>query len=213
MPELNSIPVDPATDVATPDVPKTEPTTPAEPKAKTDSTDRYFISKERERRKALEKENAEIKAELKKTKPVFNSENDPDGEEQIKYQVKSEVDELSNSRLNDIKSRLEKMEEEKEAEEFFNRVKEKTSEKFNKYWIEYTKEELKNSLDILNSKWVLPDQLIMLAKSEEILAKLEASKKPTSFVPWDWAKPNSNRPVTQEEKDEEIFKRFGVFGR
>jgi hypothetical protein len=195
----------PVTDTDTP-TPKIETKEVSKDK---DSAIRYQISRERERRIEAEKKLAELLAKSKEQQPKFDEVTDPDWTKEIDYKIQKWIDDWVLNALDKlwVKETLTQLQYEREQEKFFEVVEQSTS-KFKDLWIDTpSKEELIKTLDVIDKKGITPEQLIAITKLDSILSSI---KKPT-FTPWDWGKPNVERPLTQEEINANIYKKHWVF--
>lgn len=196
----------PVTDTDTPTTEKIETKDVSKDK---DSATRYQISRQKERADKAEKLLAELLQKSKEKQPKFDEENDPDWTKEIDYKIQKGIDEWLRQSLDKlwIKDTLTQIQYEREQEKFFEVVEQSTG-KFKDLWIETpNREELIKALDVIDKKGITPEQLIAITKLDSILSSI---KKPT-FTPWEWGKPNVERPLTQEEINANIYKKHWVF--
>lgn len=97
------------------------PATTTTPPKDDGASTRYQISREREMRIKAENERAELEKLLKTPKPVFDTETDPDGRNEIDYKIQQGIKEGLKSHVKELglEDTLQKIQVEREQEEWF----------------------------------------------------------------------------------------------
>lgn len=172
---------------------------------------RYQISRERELRKQAEARAKELEEKLNTPAPKFDTDTDPDGSKEIEYRAREiarkEYEEMMKKSWLDEK--LQKIQYEQEIDNFSKHVDSVASETFWKFWIKVSKDEIVSTMQQLDEKWITPLQIALLAKAQDVIAKM----KPDTISPWEWSKANAwNRQLSQEEINANIYKQFWAFG-
>lgn len=181
-------------------------------KAKDDwASMRYQISRAKEEAKQYKAELEKMRQAMNEKKPEFNQETDPDGSKEIEYRAqqiaKAEIERtLKEAWINET---LQKIQYEKEMDEFTRHVDSVASETLGKFWIKLSRDEVVSTMQQLDEKGISPLQIALLAKAQDVISKM----KPDAIVPWEWAKANAwDRALTQDEINANIYKQFWVFG-
>lgn len=172
---------------------------------------RWAWQRNREQAEKLAKENAQLKAENAKHKPVFDAETDPDGSKERAWDIQQEANRIFEQKMKELglEDTLSKIQYEKEEAQFFEVVNTEAA-KFKQYWIEApTKEELKTVLTTIDEKGITPEQIILLTKAQQIIERL----KPGGFAPGSWAKPQPTEQRTPAQIREALYAQHGAFGR
>lgn len=189
------------------------PPPPATPAKDPNAEMRYHISRERERANQVQKEFDEYKAKTSQPPQKFDATNDPDGTKELDYRAAQKAEEIVQKILKEsgIDQKVNELHYKNEQDNFFG-VVEKSFDKFKSLGIEPpSRQEMIDVMSTLNEKGVTPEQLIALARFEQITGKL----KPTGFSPSDWGKPaisNNAAPKSNEEVFASIYQKHGVFG-
>lgn len=172
---------------------------------------RWAWQQNRERAEKLAKENAQLKAENAKNKPVFDADSDPDGSKERAWDIQQEANRIFETKMKELglEDTLSKIQYEKEEAQFFEVVNTEAA-KFKQYWIDApTKEELKTVLTTIDEKGITPEQIILLTKAQQIIERL----KPGGFAPGSWAKPQPTEQRTPAQIREALYAQHGAFGR
>lgn len=176
---------------------------------KTTPAERYQISRERELRKQAEARAKDLETKLNEKKPVFDEKTDPDGSQELDYKVKEWVQKGIQEYLSKlgIEDKVAQIEYENSMNEFAKKSISVWEELLWKYDIKLSKEEILNTMKTVDEKGFTHDDLVFLAKKNEILERL----KPGNISPGEWQKVDASKPLTQAEINASIYKRHGAF--
>jgi len=198
-------PVDPAPapDPAVDPAPvKTEPA--KDPNAGT----RYQISRERSEKDRIQKEFDEYKARQSQAPVKFDSTVDPDGTKEIQHLAALQAQETFQKMMKEsgIEDKFSAIQYEKAQNEFFS-VVESEFDEFKKFGIDApTRQEMTQVLTTIADQGITPQQLIAIAKYDQIVERL----KPSGFTPGSGGKQSQERALTQSEINANIFKQFNM---
>lgn len=158
-----------------------------------------------------EKERAELEKQLRTPAPTFDADSDPDGKKERDYLIQQGIKDGIKDYVKDLglDSTLEQIQYEREQEAFFKEVEEAVPQ-FRDLGIEApSREELKQTLEVLDKKGLTREQLIMLTKSESIIGLL----KPKGFAPGEGGKPTETTAErTPEQRRADLYRAHGAFG-
>lgn len=161
---------------ATTEAPKTETTTQTQAPAKDPAAaTRYQITREREKAAAIAKEFEDYKAKMAQPQQKFDPTNDPDGTKEIEAIAERKAMELMEKRFKELglEEKVAELRYEKEQDQFFS-VVESQFDAFKKLGITPpTRAEMLETMTVINEKGITPDQLIAIARHEEIISKLK----------------------------------------
>ena len=190
---------------------KTEPVVTEPAKKDPESSIRYQISRERERRVEAEKKLNELMEKSKQKDPLFTEETDPDWTKEIDYKIQKWIEVGLRESLEKlwVKETLSQIQYERQLDQFNEQI-DGVTPKFTELGITMpTKDERLKMLDTIDKKGITPEQLIALTKLDEMLSKI----RPQTFTPWEWKKPEGERQLTQAEIFENVFKKTKAFWR
>jgi hypothetical protein len=174
---------------------------------------RYHISREREGRIKAEKRAAELEKQLNTPAPKFDETNDPDGKKQRAYEIEKAAQDIVDSRLKDLglEEKLEKLEIEKEREQFFNSFEEPNAKLKSLGFEPPTKEAIQADLKRLDTQGISSDDLAWIAVRKQVMEKLA---KPDTYTPGNGGKPNTDAwsPKTNADVIADVFRTHGMFG-
>lgn len=192
-------------------VPSTTPEPPAPPKepAKDPSAGiRYQISRERADKERISKEFEDYKARQGQAPKKFDMDEDPDGTMEIKHLAAMEAQETFQKMMKEsgIEDKFSALQYEKAQNEFFS-VVEGEFENFKKLGIDApSRQEMTQVLAMIADQGITPQQLIAIAKHDQIMDKMKLS----GFSPGNGGKQSQERTLTQAEVNANIFKKFNM---
>lgn len=136
----------------------------------TDAAMRYQISREREARKALEKQLADMEAKQNEKAPEFNDETDPDGSLEMDYRAEKKAEALLEKKLKEmgIEEKIVELRHEKEQEKFYEVVSQDAAELEKLGISKPSRDEVFTFFKELDEKGITPKQALFLTRMNEI---------------------------------------------
>ena len=171
---------------------------------------RYQISREREARKALEKQLADLQAKQNEKAPEFNDETDPDGSLEMDWRAEKKAEALLEKKLKEmgIEEKIVELRHEKEQEKFYEIVSQDAAELEKLGISKPSHEEVFSFFKELDEKGITPKQALFLTRMNEITGLAH----PKGFTAGEGGKPQAERALTQAEINARMYKEHGACG-